>query len=65
MAFDNRFIIVVLYPTYIDTGEVSGVCNGKGETHISCSAIFPALSTSPGVEELLGSAAEDKNLYNV
>ena len=56
---------MVLYPTYIDTGEVSGVCNGKGETHISCNAIFPALSTIPGVEELLGSAAEDKNLYNV
>ena len=44
--------------TYTEAGEVSGVCKGIGETHISSNGIFPTLSTNPGVEVLLGNAAE-------
>ena len=57
--------IQYLWITYIDAGDVSGECNGMGDTHISSKGIFPALSIKPGVEVLLGNAAEIKYIINV
>ena len=45
--------------TYMVCGDTSGEYRrGTGLTYMSSSGIFPALSMRPGVEELLGRAAE-------
>ena len=46
-------------------GDISGVCRGIGDTHMSSNGIFPALSIKPGVDVLRGKAAGngEKNGY--
>jgi hypothetical protein len=51
---------------YAESGGVSTMLNGNGETHISSKGTFPILSIIPGVDELLGKAAAIKHsVFNV
>ena len=44
----------------MEPGDVSGECSGIGDTHMSSKGIFPTLSIRPGVDVLLGNAAENE-----